>query len=372
MRKKILHFITGLELGGGAETMLLQLLPSMQEKLENRVCVVKGYGEIGRKLEEKEIKVYYLNFKNFFDLPKIILNYRKILRDFKPDIQVNYLIHADIFGRIFGKIFGVSKIIPYIRNIHKNKKLLLFLDKLTLPLANFILTNSTAAQKYYIEKLEAKEDKIKCIPNAIDLSKFENIMVDRDRKLEEIFSNQIVPTDVGTIVATIARMEKQKDILTLIKAFSRLSKKYPKTHLLLVGHGKEKEEMINLTKELELEKRVVFLEKRKDIAEILKITDIFVLSSLNEGMSNALLEAMASQKLIITSDIPENKELIEDKEEGLNFRVGDTKDLENKLTIAIENFGSLDNLRKNAFQKVKKKYDLSVIIKKFESFLLEI
>lgn len=367
-KKRILHLITGVESGGGAENMLLQLLPKMQDDFNNRVCAIMGHGEIGKRLEEKGVPVYYLGLRNVLDFG-VILRYRKILREFDPDIQVNYLIHADIFGRIFGKLFGVKKVTPYIRNIHRKMPALMFFDKLTIRICDFILTNSEAAKKYYMEKMWVKKEKIKCIPNAIDLSKFHNTNVDRNQKLLELGIN---PESADILITTIARMEKQKDIPTLIEAFSQIVKKYSKSILLLIGHGKDKPEMIELTRSLKIEGKVVFLEKRGDIPEILKITDIFVLPSLNEGMSNAILEAMASKKLIIASDIPENRELIENDKEGLNFRAGDAQNLVEKLKFAIKNYDNLKKYQEAAFKKVSKKYDLNIIREEYKKFLMNL
>ncbi len=357
-----MHLITGLELGGGAENMLLQLLPRMQNKLDNGICVIKGRGEIGKKLEERGIKVYYLDLKNIFDLG-IIFRYRKLLKDFSPDVQVNYLIHADIFGRIFGKIFGVKKIVPYIRNIHRGKPFLMFLDKLTLPLADFILTNSETAKKYYIEKMRAKKDKIKCIPNAVDISRFENIVVNRNEKLKELEIDE-----KKFIIGCVARLEKQKDIPILIKAFSEVNKKNPETHLLIIGHGKEKENIEKMTADLNLKGKITMLEKRTDMPELYQIMDIFVLPSLNEGMSNALLEAMASKKLIITSNIEENTELIKEGFSGLIFISGDEKNLAEKINFLFSNNIS-GKFNKNAFETVQKKYRIEKVCNDYFNFL---
>lgn len=360
-KKKILHLITGLELGGGAENMLLQLLPKMQEELNNRICVINGKGEIGEKLEKAGIPVYYLELKNLLDFG-LIFRYRKILKEFNPDVQVNYLIHADIFGRIFGKIFGVKKIASYIRNIHRNKKFLMFLDKSTLPLADFVLTNSETSRKYYIEKMGTKEDEIMCIPNGIDLSRFENINVDVTEKKKEIG----IPEN-SLVIGCVARLEKQKDIPTLVRAFKLIKEKYNNAVLLLVGHGSEKYNIKNLVKELEIEEKVFFLEKRQDVPELIQIMDIFVLPSLNEGMSNALLEAMASKKIIIVSDIEENIELIKNEKEGLNFKKGNAENLAEKISKCLTN----PNLySENAFKKVIEKYNLETIIENYKKFLL--
>lgn len=362
-RKKILHLITGLELGGGAENMLLQLLPGIQNDLDNRICVIKGRGKIGEKIEEKGIKIYYLDLKNVFDLG-FIFRYRKVLKEFEPDIQVNYLVHADIFGRIFGKIFGIKKIVPYIRNIHRSKKLLMFLDKLTLPLSDFVLTNSEASKRYYIEKMGAKKDRIKCIPNGIDVSRFENLNVNIAEKKKEIGISKD-----SLVIGCVARLEKQKDIPTLVEAFKVVSEKHENLILLLVGHGSEKENIKNLVNKLGIEKKVFFLEKRTDIPELLQIMDIFVLPSLNEGMSNALLEAMISKKLIIVSDIEENKELIENGKEGLNFKTGNFADLAKKIMYCLENINKIKKYGENNIEKIKRYYSLDIIAKSFIKFI---
>jgi len=363
--KKTLHLITGLELGGGAENMLFQLLPKMRDGLNNQVCVIKGRGEIGKKLEERGILVHYLDLKNIFDL-KIIFRYKKILKEFNPDVQVNYLIHADIFGRIFGKIFGVKKIVPYIRNIHKNRNLLMFLDRITLSLADFVLINSETAKKYYIEKMGAKKDRIICIPNGVDLARFENFNVNIAEKKKEIGISEN-----AFVIGTVARLEKQKDVPTLIRAFAIVVKKYPETHLLVVGHGSQKENLKNLIKGLNIEDKVTILEKRKDILELLQVMDIFVLPSLNEGMSNALLEAMAAEKMIIVSNIEENKELIRHGLNGLNFKAGNVEDL---ATMILGFFG--DEQKNKACQKncsiAVKNYNLDIISQKFKEFLISL
>jgi len=82
---------------------------------------------------------------------------------------------------------------------------------------------------------------------------------------------------------------------------------------------------------------VQFLGKRQDVFAILSITDVFVLPSKKEGMSNALLEAMASGCACIVSNIPENTELIKDQENGLAFSLGDTRDCAQQIQSLYEN-----------------------------------
>jgi len=367
--KKVLHFITGIELGGGAENMLLQLLPKMETGLENRVCAVIGRGEVGKKLENLGIQVYYLDLQNIFDFG-VIWRYQKVLKDFKPDIQVNYLIHADIFGRIFGRIFGVKKIISYIRGVHiiKTKKVFFLLDRFTLFLSNFVLTNSETTKNFYLNKMGIKEEKIACIPNAIEIEKFEHIKVDKNEKLKSLN----LPED-KIIIGTVSRLDKIKDIPTIIRAFNSVYlEKNQNIHLLIIGSGKEEESILNLIEKLNLQKNISLLKNRGDITEILSIIDIFALASLSEGMSNALLEAMAAKKAIVTSDIEENRELIKDGVNGLNFQTGDPDDLAKKIIFYLENLAEADKFKVQAYATILNKYSLSVITRRYTDLLLNI
>jgi glycosyltransferase involved in cell wall biosynthesis len=366
-KRKVLHLITGIEFGGGAENMLLQLLPKMNDKfLDNRVCVIRGRGDVGKELEKKGIKVYHLDLKNIFDLG-LVWRYKKVLKEFNPDVQVNYLIHADIFGRVFGRAFGVKKIVSYIRSLHtvKKSKIIYFLEKYTLSITDSVLTNSETTRNFYIKEFGINEGNIKCIPNAIDLDKFKNIKINKSEKIK----NLGLP-EGKTIIGTVSRLEKVKDIPTTIKAFSQVFEKNKNIYLLIVaGGGKEKGDILELIKKLGLENNVKILEKRKDVLEILQVMDIFVLASLSEGMSNALLEAMASRKIIITSDIDENLELIRNEVEGLNFKVGDPNDLAEKISFILSNAIKAEKYSENASNRIKNFYSLKTISNSFTKFL---
>lgn len=363
MKKKILHLITGLELGGGAENMLLQLLPDMRKDFDNKVCVIIGHGEIGKRLESNGIPVEYLDLGSIVDFGAV-LRYRKIVKSFRPDVQVHYLIHADLFGRVFGRLFGVRKMIPYIRNIHRQRKLLMFLDRLTLPLAYFVLTNSETAKAYYIATMGVSPAKIRCIPNGVDLSRFSSAISRKTEKRRELG----IP-EGSLIVGSVARLEKQKDLQTLIRAFASVVRNGIDASLALVGHGREEDRLRSLSNELGISEKVFFLKKRRDLPEIIRLFDVFVLPSLNEGMSNALLEAMAAKRIIITSDIGENAELIVDEECGLCFKQGDAGELSWRLMSVLRNKHAVEFFGENAFRRVKDHYDIRKVRGMFISFL---
>ncbi len=358
---RILHLITGIEKGGGAEKMLLATLPYLKSA-EHAVCVLRGKGAIGAELEKAGIKVFYLECSGWFDF-NIISRYKNVVRAFAPDIQVNYLIHADLFGRLFARRAGVKKIFSYIRNRH-TKLLFTVLDFLTLSSVDYLLTNSEAVLNHYRKAYRFPAERSTCIPNGIDLSPSS---ADKDVVVRELGLS-----DDDLTILSIARLHPQKDLPTLLRALSMVKDKNPhlKFELLLAGQGEERLSLETLAYDLGISERVRFLGVRQDIPSLLAAADVFVLPSRHEGMSNALLEAMKEGRPCVVSDIPENAELIENEMSGLTFKTGDAADLAEKLLRLAADPKEAEGFGVKAKEKVES-YDVVKIIERLDAFFVE-
>lgn len=362
-RKKILHLITGLEIGG-AEMMLLKTLPRMQNDFDNRVCCIIGHGPMGERLEKSGIPVYYLNLKNIFDLG-IIWRFKKIIKEFKPDILVTYLIHADLFGRVLGRIFGIKKIVCSVRaKLIQFKYLpLLFLDALTSPLVTHYHFNSQTVADMYHKFFFLPKRKITVIPNGLETDKY-NINIDIEKKKSELR----VPQN-KVIIGCVAKLRKQKGYKYLISAFTEVLKNNEDVFLLLVGDGNERKNIEKQIENLGISKNTLLLGNRDDIPELLQIIDIFVLPTLFEGMSNALMEAMAAGKPIIATDIPENKELIKDGISGILVPTKNPEAMCVALNDLINKKEKGNILSITAKNKVISLYNIRIISKKYIDFI---
>jgi len=362
-KKKILHLITGLEIGG-AEMMLLKTLPRMQEDFDNRVCCIRGHGPIGKKLEKAGVPVYYLNLKNIFDLG-IILRFKKIIKEFQPKILVTYLIHADLFGRIFGRIFGIKKIICSVRVKLVQWKYfpLLIIDGLTSFLVNNYHFNSQAVANLYLKYFFLAKEKITVIPNGLEIEKYQ-IQINKTEKREELG----IPTKMP-IIGCIGRLEKQKGQKYLLEAFALFLKKDARAFLIFVGDGSDRKQLQILSKELGIENSIKFLGNRNDVPEILQIIDVFVLPSLYEGMSNALMEAMATGLPIIATDIPENRELLSSKDSGILIPARDSSALADKISFIIRNKVYAEKAGMTAKKEARNHFSLDTTVHNFISLL---
>lgn len=362
MKPKILHLITGLDIGG-AEMMLQRTLPLLTN-FEHLVCFLRQENSfLVPKFRQKKIRVQLIEGSKRHFL-KAIFDFRKVVKKEKPDILVTYLIQADFLGRALGKICGIKKVICSIRSSLEKPKFIpwLLLNTLTSPLVDWFLTNSQSSKEVYSKKWKIPLKKIVAIYNGIELERF-NQPVDVTKKKKEL---KIAPQNY--VIGNVGKLRKERGQRYLIEALPTALKAFPNLTLLLAGDGEERQALEKLAKDLGIKNNVMFLGNREDIPQILKTLDIFVNPSLIEGMSNALMEAMASKCAIIASNIPPNREAIENKKSGLLVL---SKNPE-KLASAVIYLLKKPNLRRtyseNAFQTVREKFSLQETIRELDDF----
>lgn len=349
---KVAHFINDLDGSGGAEQMLLKVLPHLEG--EHFVISMLGKGDIGPALEEKGIRVFSMDFngRNIWDM----LNKMRIgLKNEKPDILNTYLVPADLIGRFLGRLSGIKNIVCSVRNRFSGRKFYLLLDNLTSFMVTKYTPNSTGVYDFMKVWQGVDESKLFKIPNCVEVSKF-----DKGPRSIRLKGSPL-------IIGCVASFKTQKDHVTLINAFSVLTKKV-NAKLILVGKGALKSQIETLVSDLGLTSQVEFRGVITDIPSFLNEIEVFVLPSLHEGMSNALLEAMASRVGIIVSDIMENRELIKDGTHGLLFKPGDHLQLCAKFLDYYTSPNLVIKHGEAAYNKVKNEYSIQSAVIKTDVF----
>ena len=147
------------------------------------------------------------------------------------------------------------------------------------------------------------------------------------------------PAGKFIITTGASRVTVRKGISYLIEAMVKVGSHYPETCLKIMGDGDDKENMEALAKELKMDKNIEFLGRipREETAPYYQEASVFVLPSLNEGMSNAMLEALASGLPLIATDTGGSQELIKDRENGFIVKMKDSEDIAEKLEKLINN-----------------------------------
>lgn len=185
-----------------------------------------------------------------------------------------------------------------------------------------------------------------------------------DKLPEPIFDN------LRKEIVTVGRLSPQKDHKTLIKAFSVFHKKYMDYKLIIYGSGELKSQLESQVKEFNLESSVAIISGKTNISEIERGAELFVLSSIAEGMPNALIEAMSVGLQCISTDCPVYgpRMLVEDGVNGYLIPVGDANKLAEKMEYAIEHKSQASVIRQNAV-KIRERLAPDVIAEKWLSYL---
>jgi glycosyltransferase involved in cell wall biosynthesis len=225
------------------------------------------------------------------------------------------------------------------------------IDIFTVKHSNKVIVDSPNIENYF-EKIVNKD--IEFIPVPIKVKDFEFSISKRIS-----LRNELGLSDSYTIICFIGRFSPEKNLLTLIEAFSKVSQKNPYLILVMVGAGILEVKIKNLIKEKGIENKVLFCGIRFDVDRFLCGSDIFVLPSFIEGMSTALLEAMAAGISIICSEIPGNRQLVSENEA---IFVNPYK--EYQLELAILNLSKDKHLRQKLGENAKRKilqYDEDIV-----------
>lgn len=148
------------------------------------------------------------------------------------------------------------------------------------------------------------------------------------------------------VVMQVARFHPVKDQATGLRAFAEVARQMPKATLCLIGDGEERPAIEALASELPLSEQVRFLGVREDVADLLPGADVFMLSSLSEGVSVTLLEAMATGLAIAATDVGGNPEVVEHGRTGLLSPRGDDQAMGENLKTLLEDASMRSRLGK--------------------------
>lgn len=344
---------------GGAEKILTDICLELQKK-KHKIEILQLYNQ-GNVYEEilkrNSMRVRTLagnkrwSFKSFLEL-------RTILKNEKYDVVHVHIFPAQYYVSLAS--IGLKHRFKLIATEHsvvnrrRNMKYIKPLEKIIYSRFDNVICVGKKVRENLLKHLEIKrEDKFITILNGVRLDTFQkSIPYDREFFLEGRLKGK-------KVLMMIARFSKSKDHLTLIKSLRYLSSEI---HLLLVGEGDLKEKCMRLSKKLELEDRVSFLGYRNDIPRLLRSADISILSSHFEGMPLSALEAMATGKPFIGSDVLGLKEIV--GKAGLLFEKGNSEELAEKIKKLLDDPDFYRKIGEKCLQR-SKFYNLSNMIDKY-------
>lgn len=167
------------------------------------------------------------------------------------------------------------------------------------------------------------------------------------------------------LILNIGRLHRQKGHRYLIAAFREVLDNCPEARLVIVGDGEDYKYLMQLTKELAIEKKVFLVGYRRDLLNFYDACDIFVVPSVNEALGIAVMEAMARNKPIIAFDVGALERLVRSGQTGFLVSVRDVKELASKILVCINDRKLRLKMGNLAKEIVKSNYSLDIFVGKY-------
>lgn len=357
----VLYVIWSLGLGGAERVVINLALGLDKNRFKLLVCCLNDKGVFAEELEKAGIEVIPLHKKGKWDIT-VVGKLAGIIRRKKIDIVHTHLWGANFWGRLAAVLCRVPVIIATEHNEDVWKpRVFLLADKALAYVTDKIVAVSQSVRGFYVQQAGIRAEKIQVIYNGVDVG--EPPTANRDiRKSIGLSSDD-------TVLAIIGRLVEQKGHKYLFEALRQLNGKY-NIKLLVVGDGPLRVGAglapARNAGARQVSERIIFLGLRKDVREILGVTDILVMPSTREGLSIVALEAMAQGVPIVATMVGGNSELIINGETGLLVRPKDAQELKKALIELLENKETRARMSANAQLRVREKFSLDAMIEATE------
>ncbi|MDZ7265876.1 MAG: GT4 family glycosyltransferase PelF [candidate division KSB1 bacterium] len=365
-RIKIAHPTAALHVGG-KENGMVNLVNAMSTDIfENYIFVFKRGGALRQRIDPGQCQVIELGTRQGGDL-RIYLRLAHHFRRLRFNIVHTRSWSSLLEGMIAAKLTGVPLLVHGEHGLIKDDtRIHVWVQRGFWRLADQVMCVSEALRESLVARIGFPRERIRVIKNGVELERF-NVKVDR----HELKAALGIPPQ-APVFGSIGRLVPVKDYATLIKAAKVVLSELSSAHLIFVGDGPLREELRALAERLGIAAQVHFLNWRKDVPALMRVLDVFVLSSLSEGMSNSILEAMCSGTAVVATNVGGNPELVVDKETGLLVPSQDAQQMGRAILALL-----LDAKRRRAMgaagrRRIAEHFSLQVMVRNYEKMYLDI
>ncbi|GAX62992.1 glycosyl transferase group 1 [Candidatus Scalindua japonica] len=358
---RVLYLVLEMELGGLQRIVKLLIDKLDREKFIPYLCCLDNGGFFYDQLENNLLKAYILQRKpGPFDIGLLVRLY-KILRENKIDI-----IHSQsgcmVYAALAGRLARVKRIVHTDHGRFKPDKRSIMLEEwISSKVIHHVIGVSHELTEYLALQVKIKRKKLLTIINGVDTHKFIPMHSERRNKLKKKYGlNEEVK-----VLGTICRLDPVKNLEFLISCLPSICEKVTECRLLIVGDGPCRERLIKHAESLGIDSKISFTGAMSDVDNVLPAFDVYVCTSLSEGTSMTILEAMSCGLPVVASAVGGNSSLV-DESNGRLFPLNDADVFKRSVIELLED----EELRKQTGQegrnKIEKNYDFDNVVRQYE------
>jgi glycosyltransferase involved in cell wall biosynthesis len=238
------------------------------------------------------------------------------------------------------------------------------LFKHLIPLSSAFTVVGPEVARYYVEELGIPSTSVRVVASGVDPEQFSVERLESRLRLG-------LATD-ALVFGTVGRLEPEKDHQRLLQAFRGVATRYRSARLLIAGDGSLRSDLEQQCRDLALEPNVVFLGARTDIPEVLAAFDVFVLSSVHEGVPLSVIEAMAAGKPIIATDVGGLRLLVKPHVNGLLVPSSDSRALGEAMIELAGNASLRQEMGNQGARLARDSFSVKSMIDRYQQIYLSV
>ena len=343
-------------------------------RFRHAVICLTGYTDFRQRITAQPVAFYALHKKPGHDFswaPRLW----KLLRELRPEIVHTRNLSA-LEAQFIAAAAGIRRTVHGehgrdVFDLHGVNRRYTLLRRAARPFVSRYIAVSRDLAGWLRDTVRVPERKIQHIYNGVDCEKFHP----RDVHASGASHSAVLPEGFtshdSVVFGSIGRMVEVKDYPTLVHAFIKLLHDHPparqRARLMIVGEGSARTSCLKILAEAGFADLAWLPGERHDIADILRALDVFVLPSLNEGISNTLLEAQASALPVIATRVGGNVELVEDGVNGMLITPSDIAGLAQALLTYLDASARISREGAHARQRVVDHFSIPAMAEAYAS-----
>jgi glycosyltransferase involved in cell wall biosynthesis len=360
---RLAHIVTNFALGGAQDYIITILKNLDPNKYELYV--------FGKMDGERLVEFNKLNFVNYSDVPSLsrdifplkdivaIIQVFKLCKKFNIDIIHTHSSKAGVVGRIGARIAGVKGILHTIHGFSfhdfmtkKRKFIFILLERFMSFFTDALLLVSNKEKEIAINLKLRPRKFIKTIYNGVDFLPFNN-NINRNE-----LRNSVGFQTSDFIIGFSGRFSQQKALHILIEAFSKINLELPSSRLLLVGDGILKDKLIQQAAQLNVSDKILMTGFQSNVVPYYKIMDVFVMTSLWEGLSRSLVEAMYAKLPVIATNVGGTSDAVRTDETGWLIEANNVNQVVSSVRDAYLNPEKREEMGEKAYHWARESFDI--------------
>ncbi|MBL8482683.1 MAG: TIGR03088 family PEP-CTERM/XrtA system glycosyltransferase [Rhodocyclaceae bacterium] len=363
----VLHVIHHLSMGG-MENGLVNLINNMPgERYRHAICCVENTSDFARRIRRPDVQVHALH-RSQIGVWKLRREIFHLCRSLRPAI-VHTRNLSGLDALVPARLAGVRHSVHGehgwdVDNLDGRKWKPALLRRLHSPFVERYITVSRHLERFLVQRVGIAAARITQIYNGVDTQRFHPAAAPVRAELPAALRGEDI-----VLIGTVGRAEAVKDQATLLRAVALLIERQPalraRVRVAVIGTGPLFKELGGLVDSLGL-RDVAWLPGASDhVPDMLRMFDIFVLPSLNEGIANTILEAMASGLPVLATAAGGNPELVQDGHTGRLFQPRDTDALAGLLAAYVNDTGLRRAHGTNARQTAESTYSMHSMVTRY-------